>query len=104
MSFVGEKLRISDHANTGLPNKNFEIELDFRTFESNTPLFSIDSWIGRGGHDRHLILKGGRLHIRIWPGPLYKASNLSLDNNQWHNLRVVCQKGEPIRTFIDNEP
>jgi hypothetical protein len=104
MSFVGEKLRITDHPVTGLPHKNFQISFDFKTSTPFGSLFSIDSPIGKGGHDRHMILKDGELHIRVWPGPLYKASNLKLSNGHWHKLKLVCQKGHPIRTYIDGSP
>ena len=57
----GENLRISDHPETGLPNKNFEISFDFLATEKDTSLFSIDSPIGKGGHDRHITLKDGQI-------------------------------------------
>jgi hypothetical protein len=55
----GEPLRIKDHPDTGLPFKNFEIQFEFITSDKETALFSIDSPIGKGGHDRHILLKNG---------------------------------------------
>jgi hypothetical protein len=52
----GKQLRIKDHPDTGLPNQNFKISFDFKTKDKNAPLFSIDSPIGEGGHDRHIFL------------------------------------------------
>jgi hypothetical protein len=98
---VGEKLRINDHPDTGLPFKNFEFEFDFRTAQSNCALFSIDSPIGRGGHDRHVTIQNKKLMIRVWPGKTFCPSNNNYCDDEWHTFRLLCVKGQPIKTFVD---
>lgn len=78
----------------GLPNKNFEIEFEFKTKQSNSALFSIENppKLG-GGHDRHIYLKGGKLHHRVWPGKSIKVSNVNFADGNWHKLSLVSEKG-----------
>jgi hypothetical protein len=89
----GESLRIKDHPDTGLPFKNFEICFDFLTSAKNTCLFSLDSPIGRGGHDRHITLKNGQIIVRVWPGAAYTATSGSYSDGMWHTFRLLCAKG-----------
>ena len=45
-----------------LPDKNFKIEIWFKTWMANAGIFSFDF----SGNDRHFVLKEGKPYNRIW--------------------------------------
>jgi hypothetical protein len=65
LKLKSKKLRITDHADTGLPIKNFVITLEFKTKDKDAPLFSMNSPIDEAGHDRHIFLRNGKAVVRV---------------------------------------
>jgi hypothetical protein len=94
-------LRITDHADTGLPNKNFVITFEFKTKDKDAPLFSINSPIGDAGHDRHIFMRNGKAVVRISPSPQFTCKKQELADGQWHLLEVFCFQKNPVRVMID---
>ena len=91
IKFSSEKLRVKDHK-TGIPNTDFIISFEFQTKDPMAPLFSINSPIGKGGHDRHIYLQDGVPRIRIWPGNPFAADRKDkLNDDKWHFLELQCQ-------------
>ena len=86
----------------GMPNKNFEIQFDFKTKSRNTALFSVEDNSGRS-HDRHIYIKNGRLYHRVWPGSTHLASRTNYADGNWHTLKLIVEKGQPIITMVDDK-
>ena len=84
----------------GMPNKDFEISLSFKTSQALASLFSIDD-PKNGGHDRHIYLRDGYIYIRVWPGATYIASKKKVNDNQWHSLSLRCETGTNCVTTVD---
>ena len=104
LKLKGENLRISDHKHTGLPIQNFKISFEFITSENETALFSINSPIGKGGHDRHMFLKDGQINVRIWPGEgTFNCQTRNLANGEWHKLELICVLNKPVRVRVDGQ-
>ena len=104
LKLKGESLRINDHPHTGLPIQNFKISFEFITSEKEAALFSINSPIGKGGHDRHIFLKGGQINVRIWPGDgAFNCQTQNLANGEWHKLELICVLNNPVRVKVDGQ-
>ena len=85
----------------GMPNKNFEIQFDFKTKSRNTALFSIED--SGGSHDRHIYIKNGKLYHRVWPGGTHLISRTNFADGNWHTLKLISEKGQPIITLVDDK-
>jgi len=87
-----------------LPDRNFEIRMQFKTKSATAGLFQIIATHGRGGHDRHLALKGGRMYVRTWKGPGWMAAaKTKYNNNRWHSVRLVVRNGKGQKLYVDNK-
>ena len=67
-------------------------------------MFSIENADSRGGgHDRHIYLKGGKIHHRVWPGGTFVVSHTNYADGNWHTLKLTSEKGQPITTVVDGQ-
>jgi hypothetical protein len=66
-------------------NTDYAVSLWFKTTNGNCGLFSVTNDNG-SAHDRHLYLKGGNLHARVWRNESISTSDLNLADDQWHQV------------------
>jgi hypothetical protein len=101
LKLKSQKLRINDNEDTGLPNKNFIITFEFKTDDKDAPLFSINSPIGDGGHDKQIFLRDGEAVVQISPSHQFTCKKQDLADGQWHLLELFCLQENPVRVMID---
>lgn len=83
-----------------LPDRNFEISLEFTTKMSDCGIFSIDF----NGHDRHICLKGGKMYIRVWKGGGWNAhTDKQYNDNKWHKVVLTVEAGVGQTLYVDDE-
>ena len=72
------------------PETEVTHELWFKTTNPNGGLFSVKA--RKGGHDRHIYLKDGNVHTRIWmrtTNELLQSSGKNYADGQWHHVAHV---------------
>lgn len=83
-----------------LPDRNFEITLQFQTRQKKCGFFELHG----KGHDRHMGLKNGRPYVRVWKGRGYtRTSGRTYNDGRWHTMRLRVVTGQGQRVYIDNK-
>lgn len=87
-----------------LPETNLTIAIRFKTSVPNCGLFAVQAGtLGANGNDRHMFLKDGKPHQRVWNNETIGATDLNVADGQFHTWMQVLRMGSGQQIFIDGK-
>ena len=76
----------------------------FKTLQDNCGLFSVEGGQdGSTGHDRHIYLRGGNLHARVWQNETIATTGVDYADGLWHCVTHVVGGQTGQRLYVDGK-
>ncbi|HNB82730.1 MAG TPA: HYR domain-containing protein, partial [Chitinophagaceae bacterium] len=80
---------------------SYTAEMWFRTTKANCGIFSVTQGVFGGNNDRHIILTGGNIRVRVWNNEVITTSGTNYADGNWHHVAHVFGTGVPNRIYVD---